>query len=88
MTLHNLLCMSLFPSISCTSFLWNQEKVDMTLHNLLCMSLFQTIQQTFGAKQKLQFAEGVLFDLNSICLCSHCLHCQENQHVDQWNFCL
>jgi hypothetical protein len=58
----------------------------MTLHNLLCMSLFQTIWQTCGAKQKMQYAGGVLFDLNSSCLCSHCLQCQENQHVDQWNF--
>jgi len=58
----------------------------MTLHNLLCKSLFQTIQQTCGAKQKLQVAGGILFDLNSSCLCSPCLRCQDNQHAAQQNF--
>ena len=59
----------------------------LTWHCTTCYAcLFQTIRQTCGAKEKLQFAGGVLFDLNCSFLCSHCLQCQENQHVDQWNF--
>ena len=49
------------------------------------VSLFQSIQQTWGAKQSCRLEEG--YYLISAALASAVsLHCQDNQHVDQWNF--
>lgn len=60
----------------------------MTWHCTTCYACVSVsvYSADLWCKTKLQVTGGVLFDLNGSCLCSHCLHCQDNQQVEQWNF--